>query len=68
MSNELGGLSTSLGLFVSPSLILSTESVVVMVWKGMSTSVATRAASLGRPQEMQVASAESALLGPMSSD
>ena len=43
-SDELGGFSTSLGLFASPSLILSTESVVAMVWKGMSTSVATRAA------------------------
>jgi len=65
-SNELGGLSISLGLFASPPLMLSTESVVVMKWKGMGTSIATRAASPGRPQEMQVASAESALLGPMS--
>jgi len=40
LSDELGGLSTSLGLSASPSLILSTESVVVMVWKGMSTSTA----------------------------
>ena len=39
--DELGGLSTLLGLFASPPLILSTESVVVMVWKGMSTSTAT---------------------------
>ena len=68
MSDELDGLSTSLGFFASPPLILSTESVVVMEWKGMSTSVATRAASPGRPQEMQGASAESALLGPMNSD
>jgi len=45
LSDELGGLSTSLGLFASPPLILSTESVVVMKWKGMSTSIATRAAS-----------------------
>jgi len=29
LSDELGGLSTSLGLFASPPLILSTESVVV---------------------------------------
>jgi len=68
VSDEVGGLSTALGLFASPKLILSTESVVVMKWKGMSTSIATRAASLGRRQEMQVASAESALLGLMSSD
>jgi len=40
LSDELGGLSTSLGLFASPPLILSTESVVVMEWKGMSTSTA----------------------------
>ena len=68
LSDELGGSSTSLGLCTSPPLILSTESVVVMKWKGMSMSIATRAASPGRPQEMQGTSAESALLGPMSSD
>jgi len=45
-------LSTSLGLFTSLPLILSTKSVVVMEWKGMSTSIATRAASPGRPQQM----------------
>ena len=39
LSDELGGLSTSLGLFASPLLILSTESVVVMEWKGMSRHV-----------------------------
>jgi len=33
-------LNTSLGLFASPPLILSTESVVVMEWKVMSTSAA----------------------------
>ena len=44
LSNELGGLSTSLGLSTSPLLILWTESVVVMEWKGMSTAIATRAA------------------------
>ena len=33
-------MSTSLGLFASPPLILSTESVVVMEWKGVSTSTA----------------------------
>jgi len=48
--------------------LLSTESVVVMEWKGMSTSIATRAAPPGRPQWMQGASAKPALLGPMSSD
>jgi len=40
LGDELGGLSTSLGLFASPPLILSTESVVVMEWKGMTTSTA----------------------------
>ena len=40
MGDELGGLSTSLGLLASPPLILSTESVVVMEWKGVSTSTA----------------------------
>ena len=39
LGDELGELSTSLELSASPSLILSTESVVVMEWKGMSTSV-----------------------------
>ena len=45
MGDEVGGLSTSLRLFASPPLILSTESVVVMEWKGMGTSIATRAAT-----------------------
>ena len=49
LSDELCGLSTSLGLFASPPMILSTESVVVMKWKDMSTAIATRAASPGRP-------------------
>ena len=44
MGSEVGGLSTALGLFASPLSIVSTESVVVMEWKGMSTSIATRAA------------------------
>ena len=44
LGNELGGLSTSLGLFASPPLILATESVVVMECKGMSTAIATWAA------------------------
>ena len=30
LGNEVGGLSTALGLFASPPLILSTESVVVI--------------------------------------
>ena len=47
------------GLFASPPLILSTESVVVMVWKGMSTAIATHYRFGGK---------KSALLGPMSSD
>jgi len=34
------GLSTSLGLFANPPLIISTESVVVMERMGMSTSTA----------------------------
>ena len=50
LGDELGGFSTSLWLFASPSLILSAESVVGMEWKRMSTSIATRAASPGRPQ------------------
>ena len=44
LGDEVGGLSIALGLFASPLLILSTESVVVMEWKGMSTAIATRAA------------------------
>ena len=43
MSDELGGLSISLGLFASHPLILSTESAVVMEWKGTSTSTAASA-------------------------
>jgi len=34
LGDELGGFSTSLGLFASPSLIVSAESVVGMEWKG----------------------------------
>ena len=41
LSNEVGGLSTALGLFASPLLILSTESVVVREWKLMSTAITT---------------------------
>jgi len=47
LSDGLGGLSTSLGLSASPLLILWTELVVVVEWKGMSTSIATQAASPG---------------------
>ena len=70
MGREMRGLSTALGPFASPPLIRSTESVVVMGWKGMSPAIATRAAAspVGPSVEMQGASAESALLGPMSSD
>ena len=35
LSGAVGGLSTSLRIFASPSLILSTESVVMVEWKGM---------------------------------
>ena len=40
----MGGLSTALRLFASLLLILSTESVVVVEWKVMSTAIATPAA------------------------
>ena len=39
MGHEVDCSSTSLGLFASLSLIPSTESLVVMEWKGMSTHV-----------------------------
>ena len=55
LGDELGGFSTALGLFASPPLILSTESVVIMEWKGMSMGIAIRAASSRyelRPQQM----------------
>jgi len=67
IGDELGGLSTSLGLSASPPLILSTESVVVMEWKGMSTSIATQY-RIHIQGKMQGASAKPALFGPMSSD
>ena len=66
LSDELGGLSTSLGLSASPLLILWTESVVVMEWNGMSTAIATQYVPIRG--KMPGASAKSALLGPMSSD
>jgi len=51
LGDELGGFSTALGLFASPPLILSAESVVAVEWKGMSTAIAERgAAPPGRPQ------------------
>ena len=66
MGDELGGLGTSLGLSASHLLILWTESVVVMEWKGMSTAIATQSAPIRG--KMPGASAKPALLGPMSSD
>ena len=67
----MGGLSTALGLFAGPPSIVSTESVVVMEWKGMSTSRARRL-QLRTDRRYgamsQGASAKPALLGPMSSD
>jgi len=65
LSDEQGGLITSLGLSASPPLILSTESIVVMEWKGTSASIATQYRIRGK---MPGASARPALLGPMSSD
>jgi len=65
LSDELGGLSTSLGLSASPTLILSTESVVVMEWKGMSTADCN---DVSIQDKMPGASATPALLGPMRSD
>ena len=49
MGDEVGELSTSLGLFASPPLIRLTESVVVMEWKGMSTAITTRVAPPNGP-------------------
>ena len=37
MGSEVGAMSTSLGLYASSPLILSTESVVVMEWCAAST-------------------------------
>ena len=51
VGSEMGGLSTSLGLFASPSLIRSTESVVVMEWKGMSTSRGSTSTAASIPGE-----------------
>ena len=59
-------MSTSLGLFATPPLIPSTESVVVMEWKGISTSIHCNAGPIWG--KMPGASAKPALLGPMSSD
>ena len=78
LGDEVGGLSIALGLFASLQLILSTESVVVVEWKGMSTAIATRAAPPGGPSGRQEtfrrcktqprrATANLALLGPLSS-
>jgi len=68
LGDELGGVSTLLGLFASPPLILSADSVVVMVEGYEHGDCNARGFSRHDPQEMQGASAESALLGPMSSD
>jgi len=62
LSDELGGLSTWLGLFASPPLILSTELVVVMEWKGMSTAIQDKM------RKRETGTAKPALLGPTSSD
>jgi len=54
VGDEVGGLSTLLGLLASPPLILSTESVVVKEWKGMSTSTAASTEiSWERPPALQ---------------
>jgi len=63
LSDELGGVSTSLWLFASPPLILSTESVVAIEWKGMRTSIATRAGAHS-PEILQLTSACPAPLTP----
>ena len=55
MGSEVGGLSTSLGLFASPPLILSTDSVVVMEWKSKSTSVALPFLTVPDPQTARLA-------------
>ena len=73
LGDELGGFSTLLGLFASPPLIPSTESVVAMEWhmewKVMSTSIAIRAASPGSTSvDAGRKRNKPALLGPMSSD
>jgi len=52
MGDELGGLTTSLGLFASPPLLLSTESVVVIEWKGMRAST-TASTGRGAPLALQ---------------
>ena len=51
LGDESGVISIALGLFASPLLIVSTESVVVMGWKGMRTSTAasTEIYGMGRP-------------------
>jgi len=66
LGDELGGLSTSLGLFASPPLILSAESVVVMEWRGMRyVDCNPGLVDLSR---CKIQGAKPALLGPMSSD
>ena len=46
LGDEVGRVSTALRLFASPLLILSTEAVVAVAWKVMSTAIATRAGPL----------------------
>ena len=64
----MGGLSTALGLLASPPSIVSTESVVVMEWKGMRTSRARRLQLRTDTGQDARRSAKPALLGLMSSD
>ena len=48
MYRVAGAMAQCVSMVVeSPALILSAESVVGMEWKGMSTSIATRAACPG---------------------
>jgi len=56
LSDAVGGLSTPLGPFASPLWILSTESVLMMEWKGMSTSRAgtSTASSTGRAARVAI--------------
>ena len=54
LDNEVGGLSTALGLYASLPVILSTESVVVMEWKVRSTFLAASTEVYGeRPPGLQ---------------
>tara|TARA_B110001452_G_scaffold160899_1_gene133942 strand:+ start:379 stop:525 length:147 start_codon:yes stop_codon:yes gene_type:complete len=48
LGDEVSGLSISLELFAGPPLILTTESVVDIVWKGTSTHGDCNAGGLSR--------------------